>query len=98
VIVAMINVELRLPACHSLKEKRGVTRRLITRLRRELNVSVAEVGGLDSWQRCELGVAVAAGNETGARKVAQQVEKIVLRDHLVEPLAFAVEITAPQPP
>jgi uncharacterized protein YlxP (DUF503 family) len=80
-----------------LKEKRGVTRRLVTRLRRELNVSVAEVGGLDAWQRCELGVAVAAGSETGARKVAQQVEKIVLRDHLVEPLAFDVEITASQP-
>ena len=96
-IVAMVNVGLRLPACTSLKEKRGVTRRLVARLRRDLNVSVAEVGGLDSWQRCDLGIAVAAGSETGARKVAQQIEKIVLREHRVEPLHFDVEITAPQP-
>ena len=64
-VVAMVTVFLRLPAAGSLKDKRGVTRRLIARLRRELNVSVAEVGGLDSWQRCVLGVAVPAGRGTG---------------------------------
>jgi uncharacterized protein YlxP (DUF503 family) len=97
VVVAMVTIGLRLPACTSLKDKRGVTRRLIYRLRRDLNVSVAEVGGQDSWQRCELGVAIAAGNEIGARKVALQVEKIVGREHDVEPLHIEVEITAPQP-
>jgi uncharacterized protein YlxP (DUF503 family) len=97
VVVAMVTVVLRLPAAGSLKDKRGITRRLISRLRRDLNVSVAEVGGQNSWQRCDLGVAIAAGSETGARKVAQQVEKIVLRDHLVELLDIAVEITEPQP-
>jgi uncharacterized protein YlxP (DUF503 family) len=97
VVVAMVTVVLRLPAAGSLKDKRGVTRRLIARLRRDLNVSVAEVGGLDAWQRCDLGVAIAAGSETGARKVAQQVEKIVVREPRVELLDIAVEITEPQP-
>lgn len=96
-VVAMVTIDLRLPDCTSLKDKRGVTRRLIARLRRDLNVSVAEVGGLDAWQRCELGIAIVAGSEVGARKVAQQVEKIVLREHRVDPLHVAVEITAPQP-
>jgi hypothetical protein len=93
----MITIDLYLPGCGSLKEKRGVTKPLIARLRRELNVSIAEVGGNDHWQRCDLGVAIAAGSEVGARKVAQQVEKIVLREHRVEPVSFDVEITAPQP-
>jgi uncharacterized protein len=96
-VVAMVSVGLHLPACGSLKEKRGITKALIARLRRELNVSVAEVGGQDQWQRCDLGVAIAAGTEVGARKVAQQVEKIVWREPRVEPLQIAVEITAPQP-
>ena len=96
-IVAMVVVGLRLPACGSLKEKRGVIRQLISRLHRELNVSVAEVGGQDSWQRCELGIAIAAGSEVGARKIAQQVEKIVAREFRVEPLHLDVEITAPEP-
>jgi hypothetical protein len=93
----MVSIDLHLPGCGSLKEKRGVTKALIARLRRELNVSIAEVGGNDHWQRCDLGVAIAAGSEVGARKVAQQVEKIVLRDHRVEPVSINVEITAPQP-
>ena len=96
VVVAMVNIGLYLPGCGSLKEKRGVTKALIARLRRDLNVSVAEIGGQDQWQRCELGVAIAAGSETGARKVAQQVEKIVLRDHRVEPVSIDVEITVSQ--
>lgn len=74
-----------------------MTKQLVARLRRDLNVSVAEIGGLDSWQRCELGIAVVAGSETGARKVAQQVEKIVFREHRAEPVSFDVEITAPEP-
>lgn len=93
----MVSIGLHLPGCGSLKEKRGVTKALVARLRRELNVSIAEVGGQDHWQRCELGVAIAAGSEIGARKVAQQVEKIVYREHRVEPVSIAVEITAPQP-
>lgn len=95
-VVAIVTIGLRVPACTSLKDKRGVTRRLISRLRRDLNVSVAEVGGQDTWQRCDLGVAIAAGSEVGARKVAQQVEKIVTREHDVEPVHIEVEITAPQ--
>jgi uncharacterized protein YlxP (DUF503 family) len=97
VIVAMVTIELHLPACGSLKDKRGVIKRLIARLRRDLNVSVAEVGGQDVWQRATLGIAVAAGSEVGARKIAQQVEKTVLREHRAELLDIDVEITAPQP-
>jgi hypothetical protein len=33
----------------------------------------------------------------GARKVAQQVEKIVYREHRVDPVSVAVDITAPEP-
>jgi uncharacterized protein YlxP (DUF503 family) len=96
VIVAMVNIGLYLPGCSSLKEKRGITKALIARLRRELNVSIAEVGLQDQWQRCQLGLAIAAGSEVGARRVAQQVEKIVLREPRVEPVSIDVEITAPE--
>jgi uncharacterized protein len=93
-IVAMMLVELHVPAAGSLKGKRGVVKPLIAALRRDLNVSVAEVGHQDLWQRSTLGIAVAAGSETGARKVVQQVEKIVYRDPRVEVIAIDVEIAA----
>ena len=93
-IAALVDVELHIPAAGSLKAKRSVVKSLIAGLQRDLKVSVAEVGHQDLWQRCRLGVAIAAGSETGARKVAQQVEKIVWREPRVEIVSIRVEIVA----
>jgi len=93
----MVDIGLHLPGCSSLKEKRGIVKALMARLRRDLNVSIAEVGDQDQWRHCRLGVAIVAGSEVGARKVAQQVEKIVYREHRVEPVSIAVDVTAPEP-
>ena len=91
---ALVEIDVHVPASSSLKEKRGVIKALIARLRRDLNVSVAEVGHQDLWQRATLGVAIAAGSEIGARKVAQQVEDVVSREHRVEILAVDVDVVA----
>ena len=92
-IAALVTLELHVPAANGLKAKRAVVRSLIADLRNGLNVSVAEIDHQDLWQRATLGVAIAAGTESGARKVAQQVEKIVYREPRVELLAFAVDVT-----
>lgn len=93
-IAALVEVDLHVPASGGLKAKRSVVKSLMASLRNDLNVSVAEIDHQDLWQRALLGVAVAAGSETGARKVAQQVEKIVYREPRVDILRIAVEIVA----
>lgn len=93
-IAALVMVDLHVPAAGGLKAKRAVVKSLIASLRKDLNVSVAEVDHQDLWQRALLGIAVAAGSETGARKVAQQVEKIVYREPRVDILRITVEIVA----
>lgn len=93
-IAALVTVELHVPAAQGLKAKRAVVKSLIADLRNGLNVSVAEIDHHDLWQRAMLGVAIAAGSETGARKVAQQVEKIVYREPRVEITRIAVDIAA----
>ena len=93
-IAALVEIELHIPAAGSLKGKRSVVKSLIGSLQRDLKVSVAEVGYQDLWQRCQLGVAIAAGSEVGARKVAQQVEKIVWREPRVEVVSIHVQIVA----
>ena len=93
-IAALVDVELHIPAAQSLKAKRAVIKSLIADLQRDLKVSVSENGHQDLWQRCSLGVAIAAGSEIGARKVAQQVEKIVWREPRVEVVSIRVEIVA----
>ena len=57
---AALIFELHIPGSESLKEKRAVLRPLVEGLRRQLSVSVSEVGYQDTWQRVGLGVAVVA--------------------------------------
>jgi uncharacterized protein YlxP (DUF503 family) len=92
VIAALVELELHLPAPQSLKAKRGVVKPLVAALRRDLSVSVAEIDHQDRWQRATLGVAIAASSEIGARKVAQSVEKIVVRDPRIELIRIDVDV------
>lgn len=91
-IAALVEVELHVPAARSLKAKRSVVKPLVAALRNQLSVSVAEIDHQDLWQRCTLGVAIAAGSETGARKVAQQVEDLVYAEPRAELIRYDVEI------
>jgi len=62
--IGLCTVELYLPGRQSLKDKRQVLSSLITRLRGRLNISVAEVGDQDLWQKAVIAI-VCVANETG---------------------------------
>ncbi len=74
VYVGACILTLHLHASQSLKDKRQVVRSLSDRLRRQFNVSVAEVEELDAWQTAVLGLAVVSNEAGHARR---QVERIV---------------------
>jgi hypothetical protein len=76
-LVALVRLDLRIPGCGSLKEKRHVVKTLVAAVRTKFNVSVAEAGYQDLWQRAELAVAIASSDGYQARKVAHQVSKFV---------------------
>lgn len=91
-IVGAAVVELHVHGSQSLKEKRGVVRSVVQRLRNRFNVSVAEIGGQDTWQRAVLGIA-ATGNDRGyvrgqLRKALEFVEDM----HLAEVTGSDVEL------
>ena len=70
-MVATLSIHLHLPACASLKEKRGRIKPLIARLHREFNVSVAEMELQDQWQEAVI-VCAMVGNERGHLESALQ--------------------------
>lgn len=57
-MLAVLFIHLHLPACASLKEKRGRIRPFIARLHKEFNLSVAEMGLQDQWQESVIGCAM----------------------------------------
>ncbi len=76
-MIATLTVHLHLPACSSLKEKRGRIKPLISRLHREFNVSVAETDLQDVWQEAVVVCAMVGNEHTHLESALQTVEKWV---------------------
>jgi uncharacterized protein len=76
-IVATTTWDLHLPGCQSLKEKRGIMKPLTSALRRNLNVSVAETGNQDLWQRAEIACAVVGSARTVVEETLRAADRIV---------------------
>lgn len=70
-IVARLIIQLHLPGCTSLKEKRFVLNSLKDRLHGRFNVALCETGYQDKWQRSELGLVTIAGSRKGIDKAVQ---------------------------
>ena len=49
--IALLQATLSIPEAHSLKDKRRVIKSLKDRITNQMNVSVAEVGQQDVWNR-----------------------------------------------
>lgn len=76
-LIALTTWDLHLPGCHSLKEKRGVLKPLTAGLRRSLNVSVAETGHQDLWQRAEIACAVVGTARPVVDEVLRAADRVV---------------------
>jgi uncharacterized protein YlxP (DUF503 family) len=62
--VGVLKVSLFMSEPQSLKDKRRIIKSLVERLKNKFNIAVAEIGALDSWNHCELGVTCIS-NEAG---------------------------------
>ena len=76
-MLATLTIHLHLPACASLKEKRGLIKPLISRLHSEFNVSVAEMDLQDKWQEAVIGCAMIGNDHVFLQSALQHVAKWV---------------------
>ena len=85
-------ITLRLHDCRSLKEKRGIIKSTIQRLRNGFNASIAEVQYNDSLTRAEIGFALV-GNDR--RTINAKMDKLIdftENMHLAELIDTKMEI------
>lgn len=69
--------DLQIHSAQSLKEKRFVVRSVKDRIGQRFNVSVAETGHLDKWQRCELAVSAVSGTRVEVEKTLDRVRGLL---------------------
>lgn len=62
---------------HSLKEKRAVLQRILTRLKQKFNASVSEVGYQDVWQRTKIAIAVVSSSRASTELELQNCLKLI---------------------
>jgi uncharacterized protein YlxP (DUF503 family) len=91
-IVGVAVVEIHVHGSQSLKAKRGVVRSIAQRVRNRFNLSVAEVGGQDTWQLAVLGFSTVGYDRRKVREVLEQALTFVEELHLAEVMNSDLEL------
>src|ERR1700760_4903145 len=73
-VIAVLTLEIIVEHSHSLKEKRHVVKGLKDRLKQRFNVAVAEIDGLESWQRSVVAAVTVSNDRSHAERMLQAVE------------------------
>ena len=79
--VGILRLTLHLPDPGSLKSKRHLLRSAIDRVKARFNVSIAEVGENDLWQRSVLGVAAVGNDHAFVNQTLDKVAGFVASMH-----------------
>lgn len=75
--IGLLQLYLRLPGIQSLKGKRQILQSMKDRIRQQANVSIAEIGLLDSWQESEMAAVTLSNNPARVHQVLESVLKMV---------------------
>ena len=91
--LGVCKLKLRLPENQSLKGKRQIVKSIITRVRNNYNVSIAEVDDQDLWQLATLGISCVSNNSQQINEVLSKVVDFISYSKLnIEILDYEIEI------
>lgn len=76
-VVGLAACECIIYDAHSLKEKRAVLQRIITRLKQKYNISVSEVDHQDVWQRTTIAVAAVSASKVSTERELHNALKMI---------------------
>lgn len=76
-MIAGVRIQLFLPACQNLKEKRAIVKSILGKLRSRFHVSAAELAYLEQWQRAEIGIAAVANEMSFLSNQIQAMIRLV---------------------
>jgi uncharacterized protein YlxP (DUF503 family) len=76
-MIGLAECECIIYDAHSLKDKRAVLQRILTRLKQKFNVSVSEVDYQDVWQRTKIAIVTVASAKVSAEIELQNALKLI---------------------
>jgi uncharacterized protein YlxP (DUF503 family) len=76
-MIGFVECECFIYNAQSLKDKRAVLQRIMTRLKHKFNISVSEIDHQDVWQRTTLGiVAITSSKQATERELLNSLKMI----------------------
>jgi len=91
-VIGTCKIYLYLNGNRSLKEKRKTLKRILDRSKNSFNVSIAEVGDNDLWQRATLGVAMVSNDVKYVNSTLNKLVNFIDHMHLAEIIDYQLEI------
>lgn len=90
--IGIITVKLRLHYPNSLKEKRAIIKSLITKIRNEFNVSIAEVDHLNDKRSAKIGAALISNDGRLNHRLLSKLVEVMNRHQGVSIEDYQIEI------
>ncbi|MFC1884834.1 DUF503 domain-containing protein [Thermodesulfobacteriota bacterium] len=87
-----MKIEFRLVDNRSLKGKRKVVRSMVDKVKARFNVSIAEIGSNDKWQKIELGISTVANDRRHVDSSLNHVHGFLESLYLAQIVEVEVEI------
>ncbi len=91
-VVGICHIGLLIHDSRSLKAKRQVLKKVVDNVRNRFNVSVAEVGSHDLWQRAEIGITMVGSDAATVNSRLDRIFNFIERLHMVEVIEHEMEL------
>ncbi|UNC91837.1 DUF503 domain-containing protein [Candidatus Contubernalis alkaliaceticus] len=91
-VIGLCTLEMFFPNLQSLKDKRRILKSIQAKLRQKYNISVAEIGDHDKWQKTTLAVACVSNDSGFASQVVNQIVRELENHKEGYVIDFKVEI------
>ena len=76
-VVGICQLDIRIHGNNSLKGKRQVIKQIVDRTKTRFNVSIAEVGDHDLWQRTKIGFSIVGNDRRHINSRLDTIKKFI---------------------
>jgi uncharacterized protein len=76
-IIGISQITLHLPTSHSLKDKRQIIKSIMSRVRQQFEIAIAEVDEHDRWQIAMLGMSCVSNSSKHADEILGHVLRYI---------------------
>ncbi len=91
-VVGVCHLDVIIPANRSLKGKRQVIKKIIDRVKNRFNISIAEVGDNELWQRSQLGMSLVGNDRKFVNSYLDRVVNFIEAMNIVDIAHSELEI------